>query len=391
MLIPQETLQRVIGELQDIIGQDMEIMDENGIVIASTNRGRIGVLHAGAVHLRDQRLQELLVSEEGEYEGSLPGIVLPLMLDGEVAGAVGLSGDRRNLRKLGRVIQKMAQVLIADSVYQRQNTLKENMRNHFLFSWLFDPETQSDPQVLLRGYALGISLSNLCTAVILEVDVQLETAEGELARQQIRETVFSSVRNQVKARMPRSAWLTVGTHLVFLLEERSMGKLRELFASWKQQMEQAYPVLVAVGIGSPVQEEQEHLLRSYREAELACQVSLRDLDRSVRVFEELLLERLLGNISDGVKRQFLTDLFHSCTAQEVQQSIQVLKAYFTYDGSITKAAESLFIHKNTMQYRLNRIERLTGYNPRKLSDGAVLYFAVASYEAFDQPPILGQR
>ena len=391
MLIPQDTLQRVIQELQDATGHDIEIMDERGIVVASMDRSRVGRFHAAAALLREQSLAELVISDETAYEGAKSGMILPLMLDGEVAGAVGVHGGQGSLKKVGRIIQKMVQILIADSMYRQQNTLKENMRNHLLFSWLFDQESWQDSQLLMQGYALGIQLPKLRTAVVVDVAVLPEPVQDELAKQHLRETVFAAIRAQAKARMPRSAWLTAGTHLVFLLEEGySTKNLRDWFSLWKEQMETSHPVIVAVGIGTPVQG-QEHLSRSYREADLACRISLRDEEHKVCAYEELLLERLLGNIPDNVKRSFLSDLFHSCTSSEVQQSIQVLKAYYACDGSIMKAAKSLFIHKNTMQYRLNRIGRLTGYDPRKLSDGAVLYFAVAAYEAFEQPPDLGQR
>ncbi|WP_419773134.1 helix-turn-helix domain-containing protein [Helcococcus kunzii] len=42
---------------------------------------------------------------------------------------------------------------------------------------------------------------------------------------------------------------------------------------------------------------------------------------------------------------------------------------------MTKSSKTLFIHKNTLQYKLNKLEKLTGYNPRTLDDFVVLKLA----------------
>ena len=44
--------------------------------------------------------------------------------------------------------------------------------------------------------------------------------------------------------------------------------------------------------------------------------------------------------------------------------------------SLKQTAEALYLHKNTLQYRLNRIARETGYNPRVFTDAARLYLAL---------------
>ena len=45
------------------------------------------------------------------------------------------------------------------------------------------------------------------------------------------------------------------------------------------------------------------------------------------------------------------------------------------NGSIQKCADELFIHKNTLQYRLNKIRDLTGFSPRNYNDFVVLKIA----------------
>ena len=58
------------------------------------------------------------------------------------------------------------------------------------------------------------------------------------------------------------------------------------------------------------------------------------------------------------------------------EDLQILKAYYSQDMSLQKTCELLNMHKNTLQYRLNRIREICGYDPRRFREGGSLYTAV---------------
>ena len=60
---------------------------------------------------------------------------------------------------------------------------------------------------------------------------------------------------------------------------------------------------------------------------------------------------------------------------EINEYSKMMDSYIDHNGSITKASDELFIHKNTLQYRLNKLRELTGFDPRNLRDMVVLYLA----------------
>ncbi|MBM6868863.1 helix-turn-helix domain-containing protein [Collinsella tanakaei] len=53
----------------------------------------------------------------------------------------------------------------------------------------------------------------------------------------------------------------------------------------------------------------------------------------------------------------------------------VFEAYTRHNGSIVHCADELYLHKNTLQNRLNKMAAKTGYNPRTLADHTVLAMA----------------
>ncbi|MDE6054248.1 MAG: helix-turn-helix domain-containing protein [Lachnospiraceae bacterium] len=54
----------------------------------------------------------------------------------------------------------------------------------------------------------------------------------------------------------------------------------------------------------------------------------------------------------------------------------MLKAYFSTNMSLKETCEQIYMHKNTLQYKLDKIARDTGYNPRRFKEAVVLYIAL---------------
>ena len=58
------------------------------------------------------------------------------------------------------------------------------------------------------------------------------------------------------------------------------------------------------------------------------------------------------------------------------REIDILKTYFSTNMSLKDTSDQLFLHKNTLQYQLDRIAQKTGYNPRVFKDATVLYIGL---------------
>ena len=73
-------------------------------------------------------------------------------------------------------------------------------------------------------------------------------------------------------------------------------------------------------------------------------------------------------------------VFHGYSEGELARTMEMLRLYARHNGSINKVSEQLGIHKNTLQYRLNRLAERTGYVPQQVSDMAYLYVLMKIYE-----------
>ena len=66
MLISQQDAQRIANEMKGVLHRNINVIDENSIIIASTDAQRIGQSHAGAKKILSENLESLVVSENSD-------------------------------------------------------------------------------------------------------------------------------------------------------------------------------------------------------------------------------------------------------------------------------------------------------------------------------------
>ena len=125
MIIPRKQMQKIVEELEGTIQKNINIMDETGCIIASSDLSRIGTYHSGAQRVIRQKLDELVISDADQYAGAKNGINLPIIIEEKIVGVVGITGEKEEVQILGKIIQKMTKILIMDSY---QNIQKKNIR-----------------------------------------------------------------------------------------------------------------------------------------------------------------------------------------------------------------------------------------------------------------------
>ena len=74
-------------------------------------------------------------------------------------------------------------------------------------------------------------------------------------------------------------------------------------------------------------------------------------------------------------------IFRNCNDNEINDVIHFINIYYKNNGSINAIARELFIHKNTVQYKISKIINRTGLDPRITKDLISLYLAGRWYHS----------
>lgn len=84
------------------------------------------------------------------------------------------------------------------------------------------------------------------------------------------------------------------------------------------------------------------------------------------------MELILEELPKQVKQKYMAKVIGQLSEDEVL----LLSKYYTCNMSLKETADSLYIHKNTVQYRLDKIFEKTGLNPRDFRQSVKLYLGI---------------
>lgn len=382
MLISVKQMQNIVEELEGIIQKNINIMDEKGCIIASSDPSRIGTYHSGAQQVISEKLDELVICDQDEYAGAKNGINLPIIIEGEIVGVVGITGVKEEVQTLGKIIQKMTKILIMDNYQNNQKKTMENMKNNFIFSWLFanEDESETDENINLRGRLLGIDIN--LNRVVVVMGIESKKADKGQHEAEIEQKRYDIVSKEIKRYLKYDSqhlFSQIGTKLVIFFHSSDTMEVMRTVGEMAKGIEKQYDSNVYCGIGTAGTNRLE-IRRSYREANTACNLAMRMKNRRIKLYSDADMELLLQNISRHDRDMFVKRIFKDCQDNEILKWVQLLRCYTENSGSITKTAEDCYIHKNTLQYRLARLKDITGYDPRVIKESIPLYIAMLIYE-----------
>lgn len=349
MRISKRTAQEIVTELSQIINENINLIDEKSIIIASTDERRVGTYHEGSKKVIAEKLDELIIRKDDEYLGSLPGINLPIEMNGRIIGVIGITGNHTEIEKYGRIIKKVTEILLLDEYRKENKRLTSGAIARFVYEWIFNENYCEDPAFMQQAGLLGIKVERTRNCVILS-PVELKVQDS-LEQQRVLEKIEKCLV-QNAARIPETLIVNTGSKFVCMVPELPDKQLYGFALELRRKVSDECHIILGAGLdGLPVAN--KTVGQGYKRADKALQVSLKRPEHMPVFYQDLTLELFLPEISYGAKKEFVEKMFRNCTKEERAQFIMLLKVYFDCNGSISQTGERLFLHKNTIQYKLN--------------------------------------
>lgn len=128
-----------------------------------------------------------------------------------------------------------------------------------------------------------------------------------------------------------------------------------------------------VGYGSLVTE-LKGLAKSYREARISLEVgSTFYSTENVLGYSRLGIGRLIYQLPDETCRMFLGEVFGDFNPDDLDdETVAIIDSYFENNLNISETARALYVHRNTLVYRLDKLRQLTGLDLRVFDDAVEL-------------------
>ncbi|WP_342528337.1 sugar diacid recognition domain-containing protein [Chryseomicrobium sp. FSL W7-1435] len=347
----------IVHELSELMEQHVVVTDRSGFVIASTNPERINTFHEGAAIAMRQKEQFYITEQlSKELKGVRPGIVMPILIMNEAIGVIGITGLPETIERYAKLVRKVVELFVTDFLSRQEKERTTREIEYFIADYLLGEYTVTE--ALQRARILDFPLNKFYQVAILQGTSFLgqETVDRILSMQTLH---------------PELAIVRSGMgQLILFLPKIDKTKLLEGLQQIQSKLMKQLGDYQPIGIGRC-----GDLRESYQQAKTAVKIS----DRQQRVvFEEnLKLELLYYQLpEDGIQTFLERTISPICKDHELMETLQ---AYFETNGSLQDVADELFVHKNTLKYRLAKIENLLGIHFSNRADLAEVYTAYRLY------------
>ncbi|MBN2877339.1 MAG: helix-turn-helix domain-containing protein [Bacilli bacterium] len=372
MNLSKQFAMQMVEELSAIISQHINLIDREGTIIASTDKDRMGSCHLGAKKLISEGLPILIIDSDEEYGGSRKGVNLPITVEGEIVGVIGITGDRHRVEKYGEIIRKFTEMYIRDENLKQLRSQEEKMVSRFLENWFINPNTVFEANFQETALSLGIDLS-IKRRIVIASFISRETTD--IKSDQNRLDGANQFLRKSLCKHPGSYYLRIGTKLVFFILDTPDDRLKEKCNKLIKQIHDDYHWDICIGLdGGSLHYKQIHL--AFIQAQKALNSAMTIQRQALMSYNDLHLELFLNEIPLGVRQEFIDKIFKGLNKEESLEAMRILDIYYANNGSIEKTANLLYIHKNTLQYKLNRLHELTGHNPRHTQSMPLYYLAM---------------
>lgn len=378
MQVSSSVAQNIVESMKTIIKQDINFIDTDGTIIASTDPQRVGTYHEGALTVIKSN-QMLIVSPEDTYQGTRPGINVPVHVNGETIAVIGITGDPQQVTTYGNILRKMTEILVLEdelrALKQRDAERSRMLLEDLIFySEEFSSRWDSSVEEHWRT-------DNDLKRIIIVKATQSHFAIYKEVRHQL-EMALESVSIPISKR--DALWMEHEQFFVILHKSKAEKIIRRCLEDGIEIANTGKDNVI-VGIGSSVYKD---FKKSYKDALLTLQNGpLKSLsNQSPTVFykyDDLTVELLFDDKSQERQEQLVQNVLAALSPKEIEEFYHIMQLFGKHNGSISAISEEMFIHKNTLQYQVQKLRRLTGYDMRRYDDYVVLKLAFTLHKAID--------
>ncbi|MCX8957769.1 CdaR family transcriptional regulator [Erwinia psidii] len=374
--------QDIVARTMRIIDSNINVMDARGRIIGSGDRERIGELHEGALLALSQgRVVDINEAVAKHLHGVKPGVNLPLRIDGEIVGVIGLTGEPEALRHYGELVCMTAEMMLEQARLLHMLAQDSRLREELVLN-LIRSDTLS-PALMEWAQRLRIDLNQPRVVAVVEVDsgqLGVDSAMSEL--QQLQTLLTTPERDNLIAIVSLTEMVVLkpalNAHGRFDAEDH-----RKRVELLQARMKESGHLRMRVALGNFFTGPGS-IARSYRTAHTTMQVGKQRMPELRSYFyQDLVLPVLLDSLRGGWQAVELSRPLAKLKSMDNNGLLRrTLIAWFSNNVQPSATAKALYIHRNTLEYRLNRISELSGLNLSNFDDRLLLYVALQ----FDEQP-----
>lgn len=351
-MISTQVLANCIEELKGITRVNLGIFDLDGQEVAST------------FEENDVSREMVKVFADSPADSQVIGNdhLLKIVDEGELIYILVARGNNDEVYLVGKIaVSQIQQLLVA---------YKERFdRNNFFQNLLMDNLLLVD--VYNRAKKLHIETAMPRVVYIIEMKEDKENTAAEFLK-----GMFSSQMGDFITAIDESSVI-----LIKALEPADKAaQLEQTAQTIVDMMSTELMMNVRVAYGTVVQELKD-VSKSYKEAMMALDVGkIFYVEKKVNSYGSLGIGRLIYQLPANLCRIFIDEIFGKSDPGEFDEEIvSTVNKFFENNLNVSETSRQLFVHRNTLVYRIEKLEKSTGLDVRTFDDALTFKIAMMVY------------
>lgn len=363
-MISNQILQNAIDGLKNITQVDLSIIEREGNIIASTEAGLI------ASHVKGI---DAFVTSPAESQSMLGSQYFKVFDAGICEYIIKVTGEQDEHYRIGKIAAFQIQSLLVayKERYDKENFIKNLLLDNFLLIDIYN-----------RAKKFHLEINERRIVFLIETSFDKEINPLEIVR-----NIFPS--------KSRDFVTSVDEGCVILVKEISIKETADdidrISKALRDAVTQELDAKTYVSSGTAVNDLKD-VSRSYKEAKMALEVGkIFEPEKTIMNYDKLGIGRLVYQLPLPLCKIFIKEVLHGLTIEDFdEETLSTLAKFFENNLNVSETARQLYIHRNTLVYRLDKLLKMTGLDLRNFEDAVTFkitlmvskfmtYFETASY------------
>ena len=353
--------QGIIQQMKDTIDRTIGVIDETCSIIACSELGKIGETCAN-VNAEDFASSEVFVTDEYSFKffGNRPGTEYAVFVEGTDPEA------QKYVRILSISLNNIKQYY--DEKYDRGNFIKNVILDNIL-----------PGDIYLKSHELHFDsdVSRVCMLIKI-------TDKNDISAYEVLQNLFPDKNKDFIININETD-IALVKEIKANIDAKDIDKLA---GSIVDTLSSEFYTHCAVGIGTVVDNIKD-LARSFKEAQVALEVGkVFDTEKTIVSYNNLGIARLIYQLPTTLCDMFLKEVFKRGSIDSLDhETLFTIQKFFENNLNVSETSRKLFVHRNTLVYRLEKIKKITGLDLREFEDAIVFKVALMVKKYLSSHPV----
>ncbi len=350
-MLTEQVLQKIVADMSRIMNEDCSVWGVEGNCIVTTSQ------NARELKTEVQRL--LTLSDQMDMQRSERAVSFVVRHEGEVKYIFAIHSIMDNVAIMGNLC--VNQLENAMNLYEKRVDC-----NRFFQQLILDNLLLVDVHSQARKMNVDVSAKRV-------VFVIEQKKKGESLLLETMKGIYNDGTRDVVTSIDESHTILVKT----LEKNDTYQEVNKFAKTLVDTLSMEAMVQVRVAYGSII-EELKDVSKCYKEASMALDVGrIFYAHKDVLAYNELGIGRLIYQLPYSLCEMFLQEVFHGkAVAQFDKETLSTVNAFFENDLNISETARKMYLHRNTLGYRLDKIQKTTGLDVKKFEDALTFKIAL---------------